>query len=182
MDIYIVVQWQIQLATALMAHAWGGRVGVAANGRWMYEWNKFVFKYHYKNGTLYAVSRIWQLPNDGIMIYITIWWWHNLRDILTRVLLYCHMIEWLQLGLGLVIRFIEHLKNVTTNNYDSLSELHIPKITVTTAHINSSWSSLAVAWWCLPMVDVSLTLDSQIVPGFSYHIHTSHKCKSQLNY
>jgi hypothetical protein len=35
---------------------------------------------------------------------------------------------------------------VTTNNYDSLTELHTPKITVTTAHINSSQSSLAVAW------------------------------------
>jgi hypothetical protein len=35
---------------------------------------------------------------------------------------------------------------VTTNNYDSLTELHTPNITVTTAHINSSQSSLAVAW------------------------------------
>jgi hypothetical protein len=46
---------------------------------------------------------------------------------------------------GLVIGFLEHL-NVTTNNYDSLTELHTPKITVTTAHIKSSLSSLAVAW------------------------------------
>jgi hypothetical protein len=29
---------------------------------------------------------------------------------------------------------IEHLQNVTTNNYDSLAELHTPKVTVTTAH------------------------------------------------
>jgi hypothetical protein len=42
------------------------------------------------------------------------------------------------MGLGLVIRFIEHLENVTTNNYNNLTELHIPKITVTTAHIKSS--------------------------------------------
>jgi hypothetical protein len=35
---------------------------------------------------------------------------------------------------------------VTTNNYNSLTELHTPKITVTTAHIKCSQSSLAVAW------------------------------------
>jgi hypothetical protein len=35
---------------------------------------------------------------------------------------------------------------VTTNNYVSLTELHATKITVTTTHIKSSQSSLAVAW------------------------------------
>jgi hypothetical protein len=35
---------------------------------------------------------------------------------------------------------------VTTNNYDSLAELQTPKITITTAHIKSSQSSLVVAW------------------------------------
>jgi hypothetical protein len=35
---------------------------------------------------------------------------------------------------------------VTTNNYDSLTELHTTNTTVTTAHIKSSHSSLAVAW------------------------------------
>jgi hypothetical protein len=54
--------------------------------------------------------------------------------------------DWLQTGFGLVIGFTEHLQNVTMNNYDSLTELHIPKITVTTAHIKSSQSSLAVVW------------------------------------
>jgi hypothetical protein len=44
------------------------------------------------------------------------------------------MTEWLQTGFRLVIEFIEHLQNVTTNNYDSLSELHTPKFSVTTAH------------------------------------------------
>jgi hypothetical protein len=39
------------------------------------------------------------------------------------------------MGFGLVIRFIEHLQNVTANNYDSLIHLHTPKITVTTAHM-----------------------------------------------
>jgi hypothetical protein len=48
-------------------------------------------------------------------------------------------------GFGFVIGIIEHLQNVTTNNYDSLTELHTPKITVTIAHIKSSQSSLAVA-------------------------------------
>jgi hypothetical protein len=60
---------------------------------------------------------------------------------------------------GLVIRIIEHLQNVTTNNYDSLTELHTPKITVTIAHIKSSQTSLDVAWqrlqqWTLPFLRV----------------------------
>jgi hypothetical protein len=50
------------------------------------------------------------------------------------------------MGFGLVIGFIEHLQNITTNNYDSLTELHAPKITVTAAHIKSSQSSQAIAW------------------------------------
>jgi hypothetical protein len=49
------------------------------------------------------------------------------------------------MGFGLVIRFIELLQNVTTNNCDSLAELHTPKITVTTTHINSSQTSLVMS-------------------------------------
>jgi hypothetical protein len=49
------------------------------------------------------------------------------------------------MGFGLMIRFIGLLKNVTTDNYDSLTELHIPKVTVTTTHIKFSESFLAVA-------------------------------------
>jgi hypothetical protein len=44
-----------------------------------------------------------------------------------------------------MIGFIVRLQNVTTNNYDSLTELHISKITVITAHMKSSQSSLDVA-------------------------------------
>jgi hypothetical protein len=33
---------------------------------------------------------------------------------------------------------MEHLQNVTTNDYDSITELHTPKITVTTVHRKSS--------------------------------------------
>jgi hypothetical protein len=47
-------------------------------------------------------------------------------------------------GVWIGNRIIGHLQNVTTNNYDSLTELHTPQITVTTAHIKSSQSSLAV--------------------------------------
>jgi hypothetical protein len=41
--------------------------------------------------------------------------------------------EWLYTGFGLVIGFTEHLQNVIKNNYDSLTELYTPKITVTIA-------------------------------------------------
>jgi hypothetical protein len=49
------------------------------------------------------------------------------------------------MGFGLVIRFIEHLQNVATNNYDSLTELHTPKSTVSTARIKSVFSRCLVA-------------------------------------
>jgi hypothetical protein len=48
-------------------------------------------------------------------------------------------------GFGLVIGFIEHVRIVNTSNYDRLKELHTPNITVTTAHIKSSQSSLVVS-------------------------------------
>jgi hypothetical protein len=63
-----------------------------------------------------------------------------------------HVIELLYVGFGLVIGFIEHLQNITTNNYDSRTELLL-KITVTTAHIKSSqfaMSSPVIAWWRIP--------------------------------
>jgi hypothetical protein len=59
-----------------------------------------------------------------------------------------------------MIGFIGLLQNVTTNNYDSLTELHIPKITVTIAHIKSSQPFLDVARELLSMVDAPFTLDS----------------------
>jgi hypothetical protein len=50
------------------------------------------------------------------------------------------------MGFVSVIGFIDHLKIVTTSNYNSITELHIPNIPVTTAHIKSSLSSLVVSW------------------------------------
>jgi hypothetical protein len=81
------------------------------------------------------------------------------------------------MGFGFVIGFIEPLQNLTTNNYDSLTNLHTPKTTVTTAHINNSESSLAVAQQRLPTLDVPLTLASQTLPGLSYQLlsATAHK-------
>jgi hypothetical protein len=54
----------------------------------------------------------------------------------------------------MVIRFIEQLQNVITNNYDSLTELQFPppkKIILTTENIKSSQPSLAVAWYRLQL-------------------------------
>jgi hypothetical protein len=47
------------------------------------------------------------------------------------------------MGFRFVIEFIGHLQNVSANNFENLTELHTPEITVTTEHIKSS---LAVAW------------------------------------
>jgi hypothetical protein len=51
-------------------------------------------------------------------------------------------------GFGLIIGFIDHLQNITPNDYeyDSLTELHTPKIMITAAYIKSPQFSLAVAW------------------------------------
>jgi hypothetical protein len=61
----------------------------------------------------------------------------------------------------LVTGFIGHL-HLTTNNYDSFTELHTTTITVTTAHIKTSQSSLAVAWYRLPTADVSVSLGQRV--------------------
>jgi hypothetical protein len=76
--------------------------------------------------------------------------------------------------------FIEHLQNVATNNYDSLTELHIPRITVTAAHMKTSQSSLAVAWKRLPTADIPVHLGSRTISGLSYQLLTSHSCNSRL--
>jgi hypothetical protein len=47
-----------------------------------------------------------------------------------------------QRSFALDIGFIDHLRIVTTSDYNSLMELHTPNITVTTAHIKSSLHSL----------------------------------------
>jgi hypothetical protein len=58
----------------------------------------------------------------------------NGKIIMSRDWVYCRR------GFGLVIQQI-----ITTNDYDSLTELNTPKITATTAHIKSSQASLVVA-------------------------------------
>jgi hypothetical protein len=60
--------------------------------------------------------------------------------------IYCHVVLVIrdEVFIGKWIYWI--LPLVTTNNHDSLSELHTPKINVTTAHIESSQSSLTFAW------------------------------------
>jgi hypothetical protein len=59
---------------------------------------------------------------------------------------YCHVIgdDYGALTGNLIYWTLKKL--VTTNNYDTLTGLHTPKITVTTAHTKSSSTSLAVAW------------------------------------
>jgi hypothetical protein len=72
----------------------------------------------------------------------------------------------------LVIGFIEHLQNASTNNYNSLTELHTAKITVTTAHIETSQFSLIDAWQWLLKAEVPFHLGFQKVPGLIYQLST----------
>jgi hypothetical protein len=53
------------------------------------------------------------------------------------------------------IGFIDHLRIVTASNYYSLTELHTPNITVTTAHIKSSLRSLTFNWALLQLTRLS---------------------------
>jgi hypothetical protein len=65
-------------------------------------------------------------------------------------------------------RGIYWTQNVTTNNYDSPTELHTPKITVTTAHIKSLLSLLfsqVVAWWRISEKE-NLCFSAQILSGW----------------
>jgi hypothetical protein len=51
------------------------------------------------------------------------------------------------------------LTDLTTNNNDSLTELHTPKITVTTAHIKYSQFAMSppvVAWWWIPKMSSAM--------------------------
>jgi hypothetical protein len=66
------------------------------------------------------------------------------RELLAQQNKYCHVFSVNRNGVGLVVVFIEPLQKVATNNHDNFTGLHTPNITVTTAHINCSLSSLAV--------------------------------------
>jgi hypothetical protein len=49
------------------------------------------------------------------------------------------------MGFCFITGFTEHIKLVTTSNYNRLTNLHTPKIAATTAHIKSSMTSLIIA-------------------------------------
>jgi hypothetical protein len=72
----------------------------------------------------------------------------------------------------MVIGFIEHIQNVTTNNCDSVTEFGSPKITVYSAHE----VSLFFTSHCLIVAssgDVPLVLCSQTVLDLSYQLLTT---------
>jgi hypothetical protein len=68
---------------------------------------------------------------------------------------------------------------VTTNNYDSLTQLHSPKITVTTAHIKVFSDFPSRCSVAASNGDVPLPLGSRNVTGLSYQLLISHNCNSQ---
>jgi hypothetical protein len=98
----------------------------------------------------------WNYFNLSSEIYTIFRWSFFVRNITqnnntTTVPTYCHDLRVTIDGVWISNRiYIEHLQNVNTNNYDSLTELLTPKITVTTAHIKFSqfaMSSRGVTWW-----------------------------------
>jgi hypothetical protein len=62
---------------------------------------------------------------------------------------------------------------LNTNNYDSLTESHTSKITITTAHIKSSQYLLAVAFYRLPTADVPLLPELSPVSAISFSLLTT---------
>jgi hypothetical protein len=56
--------------------------------------------------------------------------------------------------------YTEHLQKVTTNNYDNVTEIQSPMITVTTAYIKSSQFHVSpvVALWRIPTISSTSVL------------------------
>jgi hypothetical protein len=70
---------------------------------------------------------------------------------------------------------------VTTNNYDSLTELHIPNISVTTAKTKFSQSSLPLLGSGFQRRTFPFLWVSEMFPCLSYQLVTSHNCNYQLS-
>jgi hypothetical protein len=51
---------------------------------------------------------------------------------------YCHMFEWLLMGFGLEMGFIDLVQIITTSNYNAVTNLHT--LQITTAHTKPSQS------------------------------------------
>jgi hypothetical protein len=75
------------------------------------------------------------------------------------------------MGFGLVIGFIGHLQNVTTNNYDSLTELHIPKMSTYEVFMKSVFTSR----FLVAVFNLGRSPSSALgtVPGLLYQLLTS---------
>jgi hypothetical protein len=71
---------------------------------------------------------------------------------------------------------------LTTNKYDSLTDLHAPRITIASVHVKSPQSSLAVAWQRLPTAKVPVPVGLRTVPGLSYELLASDSRNFQLTH
>jgi hypothetical protein len=132
----------------------------------------YIHKYTYANTYIYIYSCMYAH-------YIVTYTMHISLHAYIHTYLYMKPYRMYKVRL-LIIGFIEHLQNVATRNYDSLTQLRTLKITVTTAHTKSPQSSPAVAWQRLTMANVPLPVGFRTVPGLSYQLLTSHNCNSQL--
>jgi hypothetical protein len=91
------------------------------------------------------------------------------------LLICCNTFTWLWLAKksGLITGLTGHLNVCNCNEVQQSHELHAPKITVTTAHVKASNSSIAVAPCWLPMTDILLCPSFRTPPGLSHHLLTS---------
>jgi hypothetical protein len=67
--------------------------------------------------------------------------------------------------------FIEHFRNVTTNNYNAVANSHT--LQFTTTRTKSSQSAVAAAWYRLPTADFPRTLGFRFSPYFSHQLLTA---------
>jgi hypothetical protein len=102
--------------------------------------------------------------------------------ILVHKLWYCHLYVWLEIGLWLVIGFIDHLQIVTTSILSAIANSHTLQFTTASAKsFQSAVSSRVVARQRLPTADIPLTLGSRTIPVL--HLPASNSNSSQrLNY
>jgi hypothetical protein len=67
-------------------------------------------------GCAFHEANVVCLPVGGFAEYKCFGWHQNI--------LCCHVYAWLKTGIGLVIGFINNLQIVTTNNYNTITDLH----------------------------------------------------------
>jgi hypothetical protein len=100
--------------------------------------------------------------------------------VIQKLIMYCHESQWLRRRFGLVIGFIGYLQVVTTNNYNTVADLH----NLQSLHTNLlSLSALSSRIYNIGTIRVSLNRTLPISLCYSTHkVFKSHVKSSQADF